>query len=69
MAKKELSQEPVDAIPPYARVRLNEGSRFVLAATKEDVISSHPIFARYKTDSFNLTARFRPPHFVCISTS
>ena len=40
--KQEVDSESLDAISPFALVRLNEG-RFVFVATKEDVISSHPL--------------------------
>ena len=46
-------------LSPSAVVRLFEGSRFDLIATEEDFISLYPLFARYKTDPFNLIALLR----------
>ena len=41
--EREIISEPVDSTPPSAQVRQNEGIRFVLVATKEEVIPSLPL--------------------------
>ena len=59
MVKKETNLEAANTIPPLAYVRLFERRRFVPVATKKDVDSSHPLFAKDKSDPFNLTAYLR----------
>ena len=66
--KKVYNSEPTDAIPPSAWVRINEWSMFVLIATKEDVISSHPLLNTNLIPSFSLPASDCPP-LIGISTS
>ena len=56
MVEKRKLAQLTNSIKPSALVWLYEGIRFVLVATKEDVISSHPLFARYRSDPFVLTA-------------
>ena len=57
--REETDSEPVDALLPSAWVKLFERMRYVLVATKEDVLC-HSAFARYKLDPFHLTAHLRP---------